>query len=625
MRITTPGRLMLEKHIPESYRDGIGLLDKKGLEKLATDIAKSSPEDYSAFIGGVSDVAREVVYRHGREASVGLSDLKLSETMSKYRDNLRQKVKNILVDPRTASDEKNQQVIDLMLSEIKKLPKKIAEDMKGSRNGLVEQMISGARGNPSQLMQVLFGDLLVIDAQDRPVPIAGLHSYGEGVTPLEYWAASSGARKGSVSVQFATAQGGYLGKQLSNLGHRIIVTEKDCGTKRGIPVDGSDPDNIGSVLALSVGGYSEGDIITPEMLDDLGEDKIYVRSVASCDAKEGVCSKCAGVRESNKLPDIGSHVGVIGPRAVSEPITQSGLSIKHSGGVAGADDKQVSGFKEMDQFLQVPQKFMGAATLSKVDGVVTAVKKAPAGGHFVFVNSEEHYVPRDIDVTVSPGTKVTAGDVLTDGIPNPSELVTYKGIGEGRRYFIDQYREILKRNGADVHRRNIEVLAKGFIDRVKIDNPEGYGSYFYEDVVPYDHFIKDYVPRKDSIETGLPFARNKYLEKPYLHYTIGTRVTPEVEKNLRKYNVKSVLVNQEKPPFKGEVIRTRSLLATDPDWMTRLAGEGLKKSLLESARMGATSTAGGTSYYPAVADPSKLDMYKGGRSEEIQSRDYIEI
>ena len=67
------------------------------------------------------------------------------------------------------------------------------------------------------------------------------------------------------------------------------------------------------------------------------------------------------------------------------------------------------------------------------------------------------------------------------------------------------------------------------------------------------------------------------------------------------------------------------MLATDPDWMTRLAGEGLKKSLLESARMGATSTAGGTSYYPAVADPSKLDMYKGGRSEEIQSRNYIEI
>ena len=88
-----------------------------------------------------------------------------------------------------------------------------------------------------------------------------------------------------------------------------------------------------------------------------------------------------------------------------------------------------------------PRLSRGAATLASVDGKVTAVRPAPAGGSYVFVNSEEHYVPRGIEVTAKPGDAVYAGDVLSDGIPNPSELVQYKGIGEGRRYFIDKYRD----------------------------------------------------------------------------------------------------------------------------------------------------------------------------------------
>jgi len=298
---------------------------------------------------------------------------------------------------------------------------------------------------------------------------------------------------------------------------------------------------------------------------------------------------------------------------------------KHSGGVASSDDKQVSGFKEMDQFLQVPATFQGAATLASVDGKVTAVRPAPAGGSYVFVNSEEHYVPRGIEVTAKPGDAVYAGDVLSDGIPNPSELVQYKGIGEGRRYFIDKYREILNRNKASVHRRNLEIVARGFVNRVVIDKPEGYHGYVYGDVVPYDQFAADYTPRDGSKETPIGQANNQYLEKPYLHYTIGTRVTPHVVKDLKDEGVSTIMVNKDTPVFKPQLVRSRSLLSTDQDWMTRMGGENLKKNLLESARMGATSTPVGTSYFPAVADPSRLDIYKGGKEAPVPYSNFMEV
>lgn len=784
MRVTTPGRLMMERAVPEKYRDRFDVLDEKALKKLATEIAKNDPDLYADFIGNVADVSREVVYRHGREASVGLEDLKLPKKLVDYRNALREQVNAIIVDSSIDPKERQEKIINMLRGEITNIPKEVLKAFEGSRNGLAEQTRSGARGNPNQLMQVLFGDVLVVDAKDRPVPIAGLHSYGEGVTPLEYWASSSGARKGSVSVQFSTAQGGYLGKQLSNIGHRVVVTQKDCGTKAGIPVKGNDPDNVGSLLAAPVKGHQAGEMITEDMLDELGDSTIRVRSVATCALGDGVCAHCAGVREGNTLPPIGSHVGVIGSRAMSEPITQAGLkcldpytlvrmadwsvkelkditvgeyvmgsnikgecsptrvlgvydngiqpmfkytykkgwgreevsmvatsihkilsvtsktsckeealnyvprmlpagykgrrvsavlvtavdgkdpiisagkrvreeslgmgramdlavdnedhlfvlanglivsNTKHSGGVASSDDKQVSGFKEMDQFLQVPATFQGAATLSTVDGKVTSVKPAPAGGTFVYVNSEEHYVPRGTAVTAKPGDTVYAGDTLSDGIPNPAELVQYKGIGEGRRYFVDKYREILERNKASVHRRNLEIVARGFVNRVVIDKPEGYHGYIYGDVVPYDQFASDYTPRDGSKDIPIGQSINQYMEKPYLHYTIGTRITPHVIKDLKEGGISSVLVNKETPVFKPHVVRSKALLSSDPDWMTRMGGENLKKNLLEAARMGATSTPAGTSYFPAVADPSRLDIYKGGKEAPIPYSNFMEV
>lgn len=784
MRLTTPGRLLLEGAIPAKYRDGLGVIDSKAMKSIYTRIAQEDPDAYADSIKKFTDVGRDAVYRYGREASLGLDDLIPPPAIVEWREQIRREVNKIISTPGVTSKEKQQHIIKMLRDKIAEAPDRLVKAYPSGVNGLVEQTISGARGNKSQLMQVLFGDVLVVDAQDKPVPIASLHGYGEGVTPLEYWAASSGARKGSVSVQFSTAAGGYLGKQLSNLGHRLVVTAHDCGTTNGFPVKPDDPDNVGSVLAAPAGNYPAGAIITRDMLSRLGDKPIRVRSLTTCTTKDGVCSVCAGVREKGTLPPIGDQVGVVSSRALSEPVTQAGLKClhpdtpvrmadgsvtpikdiligdmvmgadirgnaaptmvinvfdngiqpmyrylydkdkthlgetveiictenhkivcssddftsteeapygplqktpagylaehrcffypvvstgesytvgkfrkavpmgkgpaidiavdnkshlfllanglivsnsKHMGGVAGADDKQVSGFKEMDQFIQVPENFQGGAVLSPVDGIITKVENAPAGGSYVYVNGERQYVPREVAILVKRGDHVTAGDMLSEGTPNPAEIAEYKGIGEARRYFVDKYREILDRNGASVHRRNLEAVARGFISRVGIDSIDGYEGYMLGDIVPYDSFAADYEPRQDSKPLRPSSAKDAYLEKPYLHYSIGTRITPSIGKALDDAGVKEVIVNKAPPVFSPQVIRSRNILSTDPDWMTRLSGEGLKKGLLESTRMGATSTPAGTSYFPAMANPVELDKYKGGTPTGKQPEKYIQV
>ena len=627
MRLTTPGKLLIETAIPEKYLAGLTSLTKKDLSGIFTRIAKEDPSQYEDIMAKFTDVSRDVVYRQGREASVGLDDLSISDKLKIYRDSVRRKLKEIQQSPYLKGAAKNKAIIDYLYKEMGVIPGKVVEDASDRNSAFYAQVTSGARGNKSQLQQCVFGDGLLVDAENKPVPIPVTHSYAEGVQPMEFWAASSGARKGSIDVQFATADGGYLGKQLSNLGHRMVVTEKDCGTKQALTVDAQDTDNIGSVLARATNGIPAGTIITKDNLPKLGKGKILVRSLATCGCQDGICAMCAGVRERNSLPPIGDPIGIVAARAISEPITQSGLKSKHTGGVAGVDDKKVHGFEELNQFIQVPSVFKGAATLSEIDGVVTAIKPAAAGGNFVTVNDKQFYVPRDMEVIVKKGDTVTAGDMLSDGTPNPGELVKYKGIGGGRKYFVEKYRELLDKNGSSVHRRNIEAVARGFINRIEISDIDGYNGYMINDVVPYDTFAYDYEPRENSKTLPPMLSRDKFLEAPVLHYSIGTRVTPAVIKDLKENKIDKITVNDKAPVFNPYIVRTKSLLQTDPDWQTQLAGENLKKSLLQGARHGASSTPEGTSYFPAMTNPTMTDLYKGGDQDNkpLIKENYVKV
>jgi DNA-directed RNA polymerase subunit beta' len=604
--VTTAGRLMFNAALPPEYRDEAQeIRHKKDLSALLLRIAKEAPEKYVDALKGISDVSRNVVYEYGKTSSLSLAGLSLPPALKKLRDSYREKVQFIKEDPKLDPEQKGKAIIDFLMPQIDTV-KKALSDSDDSENGFLQQVRTGARGNTSQLMQMIFGDMIVEDHKERPIPIPGLHSYGEGVTPSEMWAGAYGSRKGGIGVQLATRDSGYFGKKLTQVAHRVVVTEDDCGaTDVGLNVPGEDTNNVGSVLAIGIGDLKAGHVITKQDLDKLEGKEISVRSAVTCQAREGICSKCAGIREKGHFPHKGDAVGVTSARAIAEPLTQLSLSSKHTGGVAGKE-KHRSGFKEVNQFTEVPESFLGAAALATKDGKISAIDKAPQGGHYIHIGEEEHYVPEDQEVKVKVNQAVEAGDVLSDGLPNPADITRYKGIGEGRRYFTQKYYEILKENNVGNHRRNIEAIARAFINRVKVTAPEGYAGHFPGDVVSYDDFVRDYEPRSGFGIMSPSQAVNHYLEKPIMHYSIGTRITPSIAKRLQDAKIKAIMAHKDEPVFEPVVSRAQDVATSDKDWMTRLGGFNLKKGMVDAASRGSTSQLGGSSYIPSVVSGTSL-------------------
>jgi hypothetical protein len=178
----------------------------------------------------------------------------------------------------------------------------------------------------------------MFDADGNMIPVAGMHGYGEGLSPMEYWSTLNSSRKGAVDVQMATARSGYLGRQLSNVAHRLVVTSEDCGVKdRGLMIKGDDPDNAGSILMQDAGPFKAGKVLMPEDLPHLENKQIMIRSPLTCDSPEGVCAKCVGIREKGTLPDIGDAVGLNAVRTFIEPLTQAGLCLAQGTQVRMAD------------------------------------------------------------------------------------------------------------------------------------------------------------------------------------------------------------------------------------------------------------------------------------------------
>ena len=612
--VTTPGKILFKAAVPEQYKKDAENLDtEKKLHSFLLRVAKESPDDYVDTLQNIGKISADAATYYGGVGSVSLNDFKIPPALLKIRNEHQRAVKKITDNPRLSDKQKKEAIVKYIIPEMKR----VQDSLSGldKNNSIVRQLTTGAKGNPAQIMQLLYGDMMVVDSKGNPIPIAGLRSYGEGVGTKEYWAGSYGSRMGYASVQFATGESGYFGKLLTQGAHRVVVTEDDCGAKdAGIKYKGDDPDNIGAVLIRPVAGLEAGHVITKQDMKKLKGKDVYIRSATTCQADEGVCAKCVGHRENGDFPAIGTAVGITAARAVAEPSTQSALSSKHSGGVAGQDEKKLSGFKEVAQFVNVPKNFVGGAVLATKDGSVSRIEKAPQGGNYITVGGEKHYVPQGVKLTVKHGDRVEAGDVMSEGVPNPAEIVKYKGIGEGRRYFVDKYTEILRDNGAGNHRRNIEALARGLINRVKITDPEGYNGNYMDDVIPYDLLIRDYKPRKGfTVKTPIA-SKGYYLEKPALHYTIGTKVTKSVAKDLSNAGIKSIVIHKDKPPFEPVMPRVMDIPGTDADWKVRLGGFNLKKNFLDAATKGSTSRTGDTSYIPSVIEGREIyENYKEGK------------
>ena len=260
-------------------------------------------------------------------------------------------------------------------------------------------------------------------------------------------------------------------------------------------------------------------------------------------------------------------------------------SAKHTAGMS-TGKKSYSGLGTIIQFTQSPEAFKDRGAVSELDGKVTSVEEAPQGGMFVTVGDKKHYVLPGHEVYVKPGDTVEAGDQLAEGLVDPEDIVRLKGLGEGQLYYAERLHQMLQDSGAGTDRRNTEVLARGAIRHIKVTNPEGLGSYLPDDVVDYNAAQKTYKIPDTAKEVSPKEAIGKYLQKPYLHYTIGTRVTPSVARKLAKNKYNSLLVDDSDPGFTPHMVRLRTASHTNPDWMASLATSSIAKQLNEGATRG---------------------------------------
>lgn len=601
----TVGQILVKEAIPpELWREDL-VLDKKGLRQLLEIVAKQSPDKYRDISFRLNQLGRDAAYTSGGN-SFGPKDMRRAASAIALRAKLQPKINAVLDDDSLTEQQRAAALIKLAGSAMDQDREDVYAESIKEKNPLGMQLLGAGRGNKATLRSMRGSDWLYQDHRGSTIPVPVTRSYSQGLSPLEYWAGTYGARMGVLATKFATADAGYFGKQLNQITHRNIVTaldrDGDPVTTIGLPTTVDDNDNEGALLAKEAGGYARNTVLTPKILRDLqkrGIKNILVRSPMVSGAPDGgILARDAGIREFGDLPAIGESVGQTAAQALGEPVSQGQLSQKHSGGVAG-EANALSGFEYLNALIQVPKKFRGGAAHSELDGVVHAVDAAPAGGHFVTIGDKQHYVAAGFDPIVKVGDKVEAGDVISNGTPNPAIITRYKGIGEGRKYFASAFVQAMRDGGMSGNRRNVELLARGLINHVRLTDE--IGDFAPDDVVPYSSLEHSYQPREGFQAVDPRRAVGKYLERPYLHYSIGTQVKPSMVKTFGEFGVNSLDVHNEPPPFEPEMIRGMANLHHDPDWMTRMFGSGLKGSFLDSVHRGGTSDAAGTSFVPSRA------------------------
>jgi len=278
-------------------------------------------------------------------------------------------------------------------------------------------------------------------------------------------------------------------------------------------------------------------------------------------------------------------------------------SAKHGAGVIGSSHETgLSGFRAIEQLVSVPSTFVGAATLASQDGRVESVEAAPQGGNYVLVDGEKHYVPPEATLKVKVGDTVEAGDALSTGIANPAEVVRFKHVGEGRRYFMKTLRETLANSGIKVNRRNIEIMARGLLNHVKVTDFDAGENLIPDDIISYDDLASRWKPRHGSVTDKPDKSVGKFLEQPVLHYSIGTRITPSVAKTLNKHSVNSITAHTEPPPFEPYMTRALESTIYDKDWFKRLQGFYVGKGFMDAARRGSSSQIHGPNFGHALAE-----------------------
>ncbi|MFI3252824.1 MAG: DNA-directed RNA polymerase subunit beta' [Eubacteriales bacterium] len=502
---TTVGRLIYNEAIPQD----LGFVDrtnpetmfdpevnfvvgKKQLEKI---IDKCINKHGFTVSASVLDALKDLGYKYSTRGAltVSISDMTVPEKkyeLVKATEQEIVKIENQFRRGFITNEERYRLSVEAWEKTTADVTKALQENM-DRYNPIFMMADSGARGSESQIRQLAGMRGLMSDTTGRTIEIPIKANFREGLSVLEYFISSRGARKGMADTALRTADSGYLTRRLVDVSQEVIIREDDCGTEEGIIV--SEIEELGNTIETLAerihGRFLVADLHSPKtgellfdkntmlnkedisVIDAHGIKEMKLRSVLSCRARSGVCSKCYGVNLAiGGVVGAGEAVGIIAAQSIGEPGTQLTMRTFHTGGVSGVDITQ--GLPRVEELFEArkPKKM---AQLAEISGEVSIeeVKRTMVDLTITATDGEvvTYPLPVSAGIRVKHGDHVDKGFALTDGALYPQEVLRVRGVSDCHNYLIREVQKVYRQQGVDTNDKHIEVIVRQMMRKVRVE------------------------------------------------------------------------------------------------------------------------------------------------------------
>ncbi len=507
MIVTTVGRIIFNEPIPQDLgyvdrSDPVHMFDHEisfqvGKKQLG-DIIDRCIQKYGFTISAeVLDNIKALGFKYSTQGAITISiaDMTVPEAKQTLIKATEQKVLDIERQFKRGfitNDERYR----LVVAEWEQTTKDVTSALQNSLdefNPIYMMANSGARGSMNQIRQLAGMRGLMANTAGRTIEIPIKANFREGLSVLEYFVSSRGARKGLADTALRTADSGYLTRRLVDVSQDVIIREDDCGTHNGVmasavydkgqlvqsfgesihgrfPAENICDPQTGEVLFDTDHMLMQGDA---EVLEAHGIQAVKIRSVLSCDARSGVCAKCYGINLAIGSPvNAGEAVGVIAAQSIGEPGTQLTMRTFHTGGVAGDDITQ--GLPRVEELFEArkPKKM---AQLAEISGLVSLEETKKASVVALTITNEEegevkvYHIPYSAGILVQNGDHVEKGQELTSGALNPHEVLRIRGVSACQEYLIQEVQKVYRQQGVDINDKHIEVIVRQMMRKVRVE------------------------------------------------------------------------------------------------------------------------------------------------------------
>jgi len=490
---TTVGRLIFNEVIPENMGYYNEVIDKKVVAEIIGECYRRNGFEATAkMLDGIKKLGFKNATKAG--ITVGVTDVTIPPEKPQIIADAEaevEKVEQQYSKGLITEDERYERVTSIW----KRATDQVTESLLAHLdhlNPIYMMAISGARGSIQQIRQLAGMRGLMADPSGEIIDLPIRSNFREGLTVLEYFISTHGARKGLADTALRTADSGYLTRRLVDVAQDVIVRENDCGTTTGFVVEAiKDGDDVIETLEERIIGRfamkpiihpETGEVIVPANTEIKEEDakkiveagitKVEIRSVLTCKTRYGTCRLCYGRNMATGFPvEIGEAVGIMAAQSIGEPGTQLTMRTFHTGGVAGEDITQ--GLPRVEELFEA-RKPKGQAIIAEFDGVIKIYEDK--GKREVELLGEEgqrrsYQIPFGSRLRVQDGDYVEAGQEITEGSINPHDLLQIKGITAVQDYLLREVQRVYRMQGVDINDKHIEVMIRQILRKVKIEDP----------------------------------------------------------------------------------------------------------------------------------------------------------